>query len=107
MRNLISSLCGLSIKPSVSSFSTLAKSGGPSVGVFFLKNLSSPSSITKELPPSLLTNPLAILCSFFPICPIFPALSTGPGVLIPKTILGISRLALLVVIPLMSSFNSP
>ena len=95
--------------PSVSPCSKEEYSGGPSDGVVFRINLSSPSSITKLEPPSLLTKALGILYSSFPTGPCFAPerLSIGPGVDIPKTELGISLLALDVVIPLISSNSKP
>ena len=60
-------------------------------------NLSSPSSITIDVPPSLdvANSPATAL------------LSSGPGVLIPNTELGTSLLALEVVSPLVSSAVRP
>ena len=61
------------------------------------------------VPPSLLIGAPGTLCSALPIDALgeFCRLSKGPGVLIPKTELGTSRLELLVVIPRVSSLISP
>ena len=74
----------------------------------FLNKLGSPSSITKVVP---VNRELGISISA-PVSPVFVVgcpgrLSNGPGVLHPNTILGVSRLALLVVVPLIWSFANP
>ena len=106
VRNLINSLCGIS-RSAVVPPSTETYSGGPSDAGVFLSHLSSPSSITKLLPPRRLTNAFGILYSCFPTFPCLPVLSTGPGVEIPKTELGISLRAEDDVMPLISSFSNP
>ena len=108
VRILTNSFAGILTSPPVSFAYKSAYSEGVLPAGPFLSSLSSPSSITKLDPPSLLVyvfaltpdGPVGVLGA-----PSF--LSTGPGVLIPNTLLGTSRLALELLGPLTGSSIKP